>query len=68
MAKNYLVLLGALEKLRKMTVGFFNVCPQGTTPLPREEFLLNLIFEEFPKIVGRGSVLLKFSTHKGNFT
>jgi hypothetical protein len=38
---------GAFPELRKATISFTSVCPNGTTRLPLDGFCLNLIFEFF---------------------
>jgi len=43
--------LGALAKLRKVTLSFvMSVCPHGTTPLPLDGFSKNLTCQDFSKI------------------
>ena len=56
--------LGAFAKLRKATISFvMSVClsvrPHGTTRLPLDGFLWNLIFEDFSKICRENSSFIK---------
>jgi hypothetical protein len=56
--------VGALAKLRKATISFAmpvcpSVCPRGTTRLPLDGFLWNLIFEYFSKSCSGKSSLIK---------
>ena len=44
--------VGALAKLQEVTVSFImSVCPHGTTRLPLDEFLRNLIMGDLLKII-----------------
>jgi hypothetical protein len=62
-------ILGTFAKLRKATVSFFmSVRPHGTTGLPLDGFLWNLIFEYFRKHVEKIQVSLKSDMHNMYFT
>jgi hypothetical protein len=61
--------LGAFAKLRKATSSFvmsvrLSARPHGTTQAPMEGFPLNSIFQDFSKICGEITILIKVGLHK----
>ena len=61
--------LGSLTKLCKATIRFvMAVRPQGTTVLPLDGFLWNLIFDYFSKMYRENEVSLKSYKNNGYFT
>ena len=58
--KRIVPFLGAFTKLRKATINLLmSVRPHGTTRLPLDGFLLNLVYEHFSKICWENSSFVK---------
>jgi hypothetical protein len=56
---------------KKATISFVlitSICPHGTSQLPLDGFLWNLIFENFWRSVDKIQVLLKSAKNNGYFT